>query len=451
MKLSRKFLKKLENITKFKSPGIGIDIQGKERENYKIRISGARDKNELDRVVIDFMNVLVYLYIETYLYKKPERQELRHKLKELTNIAKRRSKVEEIVLYDKEIKTVKQMTLADKKRIGFKPEKGQNQWTRSCQNSGNDKKRRPNSNMSELLKAGYALNKKTGAFEKRAKWKGKEYTISTIKLAEFDESGNLTGNDIHYGCTPEENGEHFYVGFLTRSQNPNGLCMPCCFKKDPMASKNKEKREFFQKCLNQANQPNKEVKVAPKAIGDKLYILQDTNKIQEGRFGFLPKYLDFYFNGMLDHTKKIRHHYLTRTDTGYFFKYGTKQDELQFLNSFSSQLEISVNEIIEKIVKALQQDTTDLIFISLNNGDIKTQFGSREKYIEFIKTSKYIDFDTIQSVPFYSGSHQTEGTKYNSLPQKDNNNTQNVRKREGQGRFLYFVPKRRGQIHHNIR
>ena len=29
-------------------------------------------------------------------------------------------------------------------------------------------------------------------------------------------------------------------------------------------------------------------------LGDKLYILQDTNKIQEGRFIYLPDELDFY-------------------------------------------------------------------------------------------------------------------------------------------------------------
>ena len=32
------------------------------------------------------------------------------------------------------------MATIDKQRIGFKPEKGQNQWSRSCQNSGTDKK-----------------------------------------------------------------------------------------------------------------------------------------------------------------------------------------------------------------------------------------------------------------------------------------------------------------------
>ena len=50
--------------------------------------------------------------------------------------------VVEIVNYQSEIKNVKLITAIDKKRLGFKPEDGQNQWTRSCQNSGKDKKRR---------------------------------------------------------------------------------------------------------------------------------------------------------------------------------------------------------------------------------------------------------------------------------------------------------------------
>lgn len=82
IKKSRKILKKLENIPKYKPPGIGVDIQGKQRDKYKIRISGARNKDQLDRIV-NFYSILIYLYVETYLYKKPERQILKDKLKNL--------------------------------------------------------------------------------------------------------------------------------------------------------------------------------------------------------------------------------------------------------------------------------------------------------------------------------------------------------------------------------
>lgn len=413
IKKSRKVLKKLENIPKYKPQGIGIDIQGKQPEKYKIRISGARDKVQLERI-IKFMNVLIFLYVETYHIKSPERQILKKKLELLKNIAERRSKVDEIVNYSKEMKTVKQMTAVDKRRIGFKPEKGQNQWTRSCQNSGDDKQRRPqqynSTNMDELLKKGYLFNKKTGNYEKRVvvKEKGKknEYTIKTVKLSEFDEEGNLTGNEIHYACDPEENGDHFYVGFLTRSTNPFGHCMPCCFKKDPMISKNKEKQEFFKKCLSQVSMA--ESKDGQKVVGDRLYILQDTNKIQEGRFGFLPKYLDIYFNYSLNKQKKIKHHYLIKTETGYFFKYGSKQEENQFMNSMSAIFDISVNDIKSKIILFLEKDKNDQIFTSLNNGDIKTYFKTRNAYIDYIRNNDNLDFDIcndILSVPGVMTKH----------------------------------------------
>lgn len=398
LKKSRKILKKLDNIPKYKPPGIGIDVQGKQRERYKIRISGARNKEQLHRI-ITFMNILIYLYIETYLYKKKDRQILKEKLKKLTNIAKRRSKVDELVDYSKETKTVKQMTQIDKRRIGFKPEKGQNQWTRSCQNSGDDKKRRPQqysmTTMDQLIKRGYVYNKKTDVFEKKfviTKGKKKdEILIKTIKLPEYDENGENTGNYIHYACDPEENGTHMYIGFLTRSSNPFGHCMPCCFKKDPSQSNNKSKRAFFDSCLGKGTDGVQDNKLQ-KSIGDKLYILQDTNKIQEGRFGFLPKYLDRYFNYMLDKNKKIRHHYLEQTFNGYFFKYGSRQTEYQFLNAVAAALNTDVESIKTAIISTIENDRTEQIFTSLNCGDIKTQFTTRESYINFIKTSSYLDF-----------------------------------------------------------
>lgn len=403
IKKSRKILKKLENIPKYKPPGIGVDIQGKSRDMYKIRIVGARDKEQLDRI-ISFLAVLMHLYIETYLYKKPERQELKDKLSKLTNIARRRNKVDEIVNYDREIRSVKQMTQIDKTRIGFKPEKGQNQWTRSCQNSGDDKKRRPQqytaANMEELLKRGYSYNKNTGMYEKVASVKKgkkkKDYLLRAVKLQDYDDKGDPTGNDIYYACSPEENGEHFYIGFLTRSSNPFGYCMPCCFKKDPMTSKNKEKREYFMKCIGKLkDDTNGEAKKETKATGDKLYILQDTNKIQEGRFGFLPKYLDFFMNYALNKTKKIKHHYLLISKTGYFFKYGSVQDINPFLNAMSSLLDMEPNDLIEKLCNVLKKDKKNKIFTAINNGDIRTQFGTRDNFINFLKEGFNLNYEII--------------------------------------------------------
>jgi len=405
IKLSRKILKKMENIPKCKLPGIGIEIQGKHRENYKMRISGSRDYEQLTKIT-NFMNVLMFLYIETYLQKKPERQELKKKLLELSHIAKRRNKVEEIVIHEIETKNIKHMTQLDKQRIGFKPEKGQNQWTRSCQNSGTDKKRRPQqfNSMEELIKAGFILNKKTGEFERKAfvtkHGKKIEKTVKSVKLKNVDLEGNVLANEIHYACGPEENGEHMYVGFLTRSNNPNGHCMPCCFKKDPFDSKNTSKKNFNNNCLE--NKADKSIVTIDsqqiRSVADKLYVLQDTNKIQDGRIGFMSKYMDFYFNTMLNNTKKIKNHYLTKTETGYYFKFGTFQDEFPFMNAVASIYDMTFEKLLNKVIESLENDKKDQIFTSLNNGDIKTQFETREKFINYIKKDSTLDYSLINSL-----------------------------------------------------
>ena len=398
LKKSRKILKKLENIPKYKPPGIGIDIQGRQADRYKIRISGARSKDQLDRI-ITFMNILIYLYIETYLYKRPERQIMKEKLKKLTNIAKRRNKVEEVIKQSEDGKSVKQITALDKKRLGFKPEKGQNQWTRSCQNSGTEKRRRPQTftSIDDLLAEGFKLNKNTGLYEKTVKLKLKngktrDIMIKAVGLPTGDE--NDPDKMIYYSCNPKDNGEHTYVGFLSRSNNPFGQVMPCCFKKDPFTSKNKIKRDLYLRSIGKIEGPKQMESTEPKILGEQLYILQDTNKIQEGRFGFLPKYLDFFLNQALENDRIIKQHYLVKTN-GYYFKYGVKQDEHPFLGAIASVLQKSMSEIRAKLVNILEEDKQDVLFTALNNGDIKTRYETREKFIHFIKTSNKLNFDIL--------------------------------------------------------
>jgi hypothetical protein len=394
LKKSRNILKKFENIPKYKPPGIGIDIQGKQRNKYKMRISGARSKDQLDGI-INFMNILIYLYIETYLYKKPERQSLKEKLKTLSNIAKRRNKVDDIIESTEVTKTVKQITKLDKDRLGYKPEKGQNQWTRNCQNSGDNKKRRPipftDKNIDDMVKSGYILNNSTGEYEKKITKKGKTIILKSAKIDNYDGQGN----SIYYTCDPNENGEYMYVGFLSRSANPSGLCMPCCFKKDPAISKNKEKQDYHMRCLGKAVSEIKTKKIT----GDKLYILQDTNKIQDGRFGYLSYYLDIYLNTMLDKDKIIRNNYLLTSNNGWFFKYGTKQDDDIFLTAVSNAIGTSVQHIKDRIADVLlKSENANSIFASLNNGDIKTQFGTINAYIRFLHTNFEVDYTLVSDI-----------------------------------------------------
>ena len=98
------------------------------------------------------------------------------------------------------------------------------------ENSGEDKKRQPQSytskTLGDLVSRGFKYDKKADNYYKTVKIKNKdgkrqEVTTRTIKLPEYDENGKDTGNFIYYACDPDENGEHMYVGFLTRSSNPS--------------------------------------------------------------------------------------------------------------------------------------------------------------------------------------------------------------------------------------
>jgi hypothetical protein len=399
LKKSRKVLKKFDNIPKYKPPGIDVNIQGKQRDKYKMRVSGARNKYQLDKIV-NFMNILIYIYVEVYLRKNPEMGKLKEKLKQVAHIAKRRNRVEEIVYEEHDVTSVKQITKMDKDRLAYKPEKGQNQWSRNCQQSGKDKKRRPipytDKNIDELLKQGYVYNSATGDYERTVtinkNGKKKEVVLRAAKLTNND------GTHIYYTCSPEENKDHMYVGFLSRSLNPNGLCLPCCFIKDHYTSKNKEKRDFYMKCVGKFQETGK---VSKKIMGEKLYILQDTNKIQEGRFGYLPKYLDLYFNILLNKTKVIKNHYLISSKSGYFFKFGSKQDEFPYLNAIANATELTIDDIKSKIKQILTSDNKEnnmRTFTYLNNGDIRTQFTTIDSYLHFLAVNMEIDHTTIDDM-----------------------------------------------------
>lgn len=413
IKKSSNLQNKLKSMPKSKPPGIGIDIQGRDRERYKIRITGARNKEQLDEIV-DFMKVLIYLYAEIYLYKKKEFQQLKDTLKTLTKIAKRRNKVNEIVEYDTSVKTVKSITSLDKARLGFKPEKGQSQWTRSCQNSGTDKKRRPDitpgDQLEKLIKEGYKLNKQTGYYEKQVsmKIKNKQYNtvIKAIKLSGEDNTFN------YFSCDPSQNQEHMYIGFLARGNNPQDLCMPCCFKKDQLLSANKNKKNYYLRCMGEQSKDAKPDKNDSQNLGDKLYILQDTNKIQDGRYIYLPKYLDIFFNKIWNNDQKIKNHYLFESKSGYFFKYTVKHDYYYFLVAIANIYNKTIDEIINLIIKFLEQDKDNKYFTYLNNGDIRESFKERSKYIDYIKTSNYLEYDIIGELTTIPGVISSKGINY---------------------------------------
>jgi len=386
--------KKIKSLPRSKPPGIGIDIQGRDRDKYKIRITGARNKEQLDNI-IDLMRVLIFLYSEIYLYKNKDYLKLKDTLKLLTNIAKRRNKVAEVVYNDEEVKTVRTITSLDKSRLGFKPEKGQHQWTRSCQNSGKDNKRRPDiipeDQIDKLLKDGYKMNSKTGFYEKQVELKLQGKMVKTI-LKAVKLSGDNKAN--YFTCDPTQNKDHVYIGFLSKSNNPSDLCMPCCFIKDQTRGDNKKKGDYFNKCLGDkpTNDTDTNTQVV-KSIGDKIYILQETNKIQDGRYIYLPKYLDIFFNKIWKNDHKIKNHYLLESKSGYFFKFTVKNEKYFFLAAIANIYDIRIEDIKHKMIDFIDRDKNDIYFTYLNNGSIKTLFQTRDNFIKYLKTSQHIEYD----------------------------------------------------------
>ena len=411
-------LKKLKAMPKSKPPGIGIDILGRSTDRYKIRITGARSKKQLEEIE-SFIKILIYIYTETYLKKNTKYQKLKDTLSKLNKIAKRRNKVREVVMFESTTTTVKEVTSLDKKRLGFKPEEGQNQWTRSCQNSGDDKKRRPlivsNDDIKTLIKRNYKFNSETNYYEKtvvlQEKGKKKEITVRAIKLP--DDNGQFN----YFTCDPDENKEHVYIGFLSKSNNPSDLCMPCCFKKDQLISANKKKKNYYLKCIGQQAK-DEVVEQAATDLGDKVYILQDTNKIQEGRFIFLPKYLNKFFNEIIKNDHIIKNHYMIESNSGYFFKFTVKDNYYHFLAAMANVYNTTIDNIKNLCINKINSDNKEILFTFLNNGDIKSLFKTRDDYTDYIKNSNYLEYDIMGELLALPGVISKNGILYFILEKK---------------------------------
>ena len=97
----------------------------------------------------------------------------------------------------------------DKLRIGFRPTKGENQWSRICQNSGKIK-RQPlifkENEIDKIIEMGYKYNEKTNIYEKEIEVKKKKKN-KTIKLLAIKLSDDSINNLI-YVCDDKINNDY---------------------------------------------------------------------------------------------------------------------------------------------------------------------------------------------------------------------------------------------------
>ena len=381
----KKKIKKLmtiDNTIRYKTPGVDVAIQGKTTDRYKLKITGVKN-NETNTDIINICSVMFYLYYEIYINKNKSFMWISDLFKKINNIAERRYIVADVVRSEKEQSHID--TALDKYRIGYKPYKNQSYYKRVCQNYGNTR-RQPqqytDDSIDSFLSAGYKKNKATGYYEKQVILKnGQKKTLRAIELNSINDEGQYTNNKIYYTCDPVYNGEYIYVGYLTKSNNPFGEPIPCCFKKEKM---------HVSQIQNKTMQAN-----------EQLYILQDTIKLQEGRLGLLPDILNYFFNTIHNKEIKIDKHILVssvssidKSINDYYFKLGVDNTKNSFISSIAYCLDLTYSDILMKCTKALNGPNKNLIFNALNNGDIKLELGNINNYLSILKKSniniKYI-------------------------------------------------------------
>lgn len=389
-KRSNRAYRTLDTLPVFKPPGVAIEIQGKVVDNYKIKVIGSKNRYQMEEITT-FVQKLLYLYQETYLEKKENRAQLLKKLEKMSNIAKRRYAVRDIIKKDEtdSYYAIKRMRNIDPDRLGRRTDQDTSQYTRDCQNSGNVI-RRPQQlvSESELVGVGYALNPESGLYEKTVVDKQTKEKVELVALRFETNNG-----PVYYICDPDINHERKYIGVLSKT---NGY-LPCCFKKNQLKSTNVAIRTKFMEALGlMTSNDNDQIVRGPQ----NLYIKHYSNKITNGRFYFLPELLDIFFNSIHDRviTKTNK---LELAANGYFLLLGVNSTEYKFLRSISYAVNQSVNQIKNTVMQALKKDTSHRLFISLSDGDIASRFEKSSAFIRFIENSQKLEYNLMRDLIYH--------------------------------------------------
>jgi hypothetical protein len=242
----------------------------------------------------------------------------------------------------------------------------------------------------EINKKGFIFNNKNNMYEK----KDGNDIIYAVKIKD-----DKNDKDIFYTCDEENNKKYKHIGFLSKSDLQN-QCMPCCFKKNQLLSDNKFKKSYYMNCLGLGDiEKEKEI-----TKFNKIYILNNINKIHENKYSLLPEYLDYFFNKIMNNNMVIKKHYLLYSNTGYYFTFYPKNNNNKYckniyLNMLSSLLDLPIINIINNIKNKLNNN--DELYMYLNNGDIKNLFNNVNDYIDYIINNDCDEYllDDLLSIP----------------------------------------------------
>ena len=206
---------------------------------------------------------------------------------------------------------------------------------------------------------------------------------------------------------PEYSFDKKYVGF-SRTQNPDGLCLPCCFSV-PQTTK-----PMYKKCVGEEVEDSNDSKSVDYILGRTTIPLPFVN-----RYSFLPKDLYNIFVTPFEVTTGI-----VKTNQYNFFKKGITTETTQsfmiaVVNALESEYESKLNSKTKSallgftdiykttkqkhitsdyIIEMIDKNLTDKIFDSLKNGLIKVIFKTKSNFINYLRSYSLNSCDSESSI-----------------------------------------------------
>lgn len=178
-----------------------------------------------------------------------------------------------------------------------------------------------------------------------------------------------------YNEKKETEGRDEYPGFLSPNLHPKELCVPCCMSTDQ--SNSLIKSRMFKSCLNEEYKKAKgEIEISEQKL---RYIFKESKILEEDRFGFMNSKLNILIND----GKRINESTI-KDKFNSILRIGISKSNNSFIdcirkvyNLYNSKNTIDTQQEFREYIANNLKD--ELLFLSLNNGNIKNIFTQNNK------------------------------------------------------------------------
>lgn len=341
-------------VPKFKPKSVSIDIQGKQLDQQKIRVTGARSVAQLEEILM-FVKTLLVLYDETYLSKKASRKGIISTLSAIQKTARRRHKVLAVTHSSNNPRSDGRSSLnilkEDATHTALQHNTGNNYYSRECQNMGKIR-RRPTQvkGVAALKKLGYRFDVKTNVYVHT------KTGHMAIKLPGATQ-------DVFFTCNfPAKHGQYRHVGVLTKSAG----FLPCCFKKNQLYSYNPTIRRKFEQAVQKPSNKEDDTLLKPPSMS---YVRTIHNKISHQRVYSLPESLSKHLDP--------KHHFI----------YGINTPFESFLVPLSIVFNKQISEL-KSLIQTTLENKQNSLFTSCNKGAIRMRFGTPKNFVDYVMKEK---------------------------------------------------------------